>query len=933
MKRLTALLVALALIAGMVGCPAEPGPDPDPLVRYELTIASTEGGQVTTPGEGAATYEAGAVVEIIAEADAGYRFGSWTGDVDTIAGVDAASTAVRIEANYTITANFIAQYELIISSTEGGRVTAPGEGVFAYDVGTVVDLIGEAEDGYQFMGWAGDIGAIADADACSTTVTVTGNYAFTAGFAKEVRDWYDLHAIRDNLSGSYILINHLDSTTDGYTELASSTADQGRGWEPIGTVAGRFSGAFDGQGHEIRGLVVSRHDDVGVGLFGVVHVGGVVRNLGLVNADVTGDLYVGGLVGANLGTVSRSYYSGTVRGDWRVGGLAGINFGTVSGSHASGSVSGRDHVGGLVGHNSYGALTNSHYCGSVSGAWRVGGLVGANEEGTISNSHYDYDDVLINAHNVITKGALYPQDFEEWLANDGFLDVDERLSQENGYYLINNVDDFKQLLAFGQDESLRFKLKNDLDLDNEPDFYIPYLAGEFDGNGHRILNLNLSFNVDGITQVGLFGFLAFGGEVTQVGVENANITKAGYVGSLVGWNVGTVSNSYSTGSVSGEVVGGLVGGQGSTGTVSNSHSTASVKGGWAIGGLVGTIHGGGSVSNSYSTGSVTGVEVGGLVGHIRWGTVSNSYYNYDEVLINGDNVITVGALFSEDFEQWLANDKSLDVNERLSQEDGYYLINDVDDFRQLLVFGQDSSLKFRLESDLDLATEANFYVPYLAGEFRGNGHKVLNLSLDLGSVAHVGLFGLVGPGGEVSEVGVENASITGFRIVGGLAGGNWGGSVGNSYFAGSVTGKATGETYVGGLVALNWVTGTVSNSYSKANVKGDVWVGGLVGMNWGSTVSTCYSVGEVSGARNVGGLAGANYGTVSNSFWDVETSGMDESAGGMGKTTEEMKDIATFSGAGWRIVGVASPGVRNTPYVWNIVDGQTYPFLSWQPVS
>jgi hypothetical protein len=52
---------------------------------------------------------------------------------------------------------------------------------------------------------------------------------------------------------------------------------------------------------------------------------------------------------------------------------------------------------------------------------------------------------------------------------------------------------------------------------------------------------------------------------------------------------------------------------------------------------------------------------------------------------------------------------------------------------------------------------------------------------------------------------------------------------------------------------------------------------------------------------------GHNEGTVGNSFWDKETSGMDMSEGGTGKTTAQMKDIATFSGAGWEIAKV-DPG-------------------------
>jgi len=73
---------------------------------------------------------------------------------------------------------------------------------------------------------------------------------------------------------------------------------------------------------------------------------------------------------------------------------------------------------------------------------------------------------------------------------------------------------------------------------------------------------------------------------------------------------------------------------------------------------------------------------------------------------------------------------------------------------------------------------------------------------------------------------------------------------------------------------------------------------------------------------------GANPGTVSDSFWDTKTSGQATSAGGTGKTTAEMQDIATFSA--WDIITVTS-GQTNPAYTWNIVDGGTYPFLSWEP--
>jgi hypothetical protein len=123
----------------------------------------------------------------------------------------------------------------------------------------------------------------------------------------------------------------------------------------------------------------------------------------------------------------------------------------------------------------------------------------------------------------------------------------------------------------------------------------------------------------------------------------------------------------------------------------------------------------------------------------------------------------------------------------------------------------------------------------------------------------------------------------------------------------------------------------VSNSYSTASVTGSDYVGGLVGENSYGTVRDSYSTGSVTGNHTVGGLVGVNWGTVSNSFWDTQTSGQATSDGGTGKTTAEMKSMATFSGAGWNIIAVANPGTRNPSYIWNIVivDDQTYPFLSW----
>ena len=89
-------LITLALIAGMVGCTSP----------YSINISSTPGGTVTTPGEGLFRYNKGTVVNLVAEPDAGYRFVSWHGNVDTIANVVAATTAITINNHYYIIASF-----------------------------------------------------------------------------------------------------------------------------------------------------------------------------------------------------------------------------------------------------------------------------------------------------------------------------------------------------------------------------------------------------------------------------------------------------------------------------------------------------------------------------------------------------------------------------------------------------------------------------------------------------------------------------------------------------------------------------------------------------------------------------------------------------------------------------------------------------------
>ena len=314
------------------------------IAQYDLAMGSTVGGELTIPGEGTFTYDAGTVVALVAIPDAGYRFVEWTGNVGTIADVNAVSTTIIMNGAYTITAKFIAQYDLTISSADGGEVTTPGEGTFTYDAGTVVALVAEAEESYHFVEWTGNVSTIADVNSAATTITMSDHYSITANFILfaggsgtegdpyRIADWRQLDNVRNHLDGHFVLVNDLDSTTTGYAELASATANDGNGWQPIGTCVDLFTGTFDGQGYEISDLFIARPGESGVGLFGVVRGEGVIENVGVVSGNVTGKDNVGGLVGKNEGTVSNSYASGSVTGNSNIGGLVGKNEKTVSSS-------------------------------------------------------------------------------------------------------------------------------------------------------------------------------------------------------------------------------------------------------------------------------------------------------------------------------------------------------------------------------------------------------------------------------------------------------------------------------------------------------------------------------------------------------------------------------------------------------------------------
>ncbi len=185
-----------------------------------------------------------------------------------------------------------------------------------------------------------------------------------------------------------------------------------------------------------------------------------------------------------------------------------------------------------------------------------------------------------------------------------------------------------------------YELTADIDLagmDWQPiaSFGEPF-SGVFKGNGHTISNLTIK--VSNATGIGLFGAIGGSGRVENVGLVNVNITANNNVGSIAGYNFGTIINSYATGKLvaMGDYVGGLVGRNRSS-IIVNSYANVDVRSnGILVGGLVGFAEVNSSIVNSYVSGDVQAESggAGGLVGSNDRGTKIHNSYAFGDIRTN-----------------------------------------------------------------------------------------------------------------------------------------------------------------------------------------------------------------------------------------------------------------------------------------------------------
>lgn len=531
---------------------------------------------------------------------------------------------------------------------------------------------------------------------------------------------------------------------------------------------------------------------------------------------------------------------------------------------------------------------------------------------------------------------------------------------------VTEIQDWNDLDAIRNDLSGGYRLVNDLDKttagyeshvasspkgwdpigerDEEDEIREPF-NGTFDGNGFEISGLTI--NRPETDRVGLFSSLDEG-TITDVSVTDVEVTGEGWVGGVVGViNPGVVSGVKVTGRVDGDsFVGGIAGGN--FGELVDSTANCDVSGNADIGGLVGPHTGG----------------------------VSNSYYNVLETTINGQQQLTIGGLFAEQYQDWQTNGRDLsfaDYNS-LTVESGTVELNDRQGVRDALGFVDDPDLNWRLGADIDLTRQSvDLYLPYLAGELHGNGHSLV-IDIDLPNLSKIGAVGyndgmitlvsvngtvsadsqvggLVGENhGVVSESKV-NVDVTGDSSVGGLIGENHddvskaeangtvtgdlnvGGLIGmNTSFEGTVseivaTGNVTGGYAVGGLIGQNQ-TGDIEDAKASGEVSGDRYIGGIVGEGGvDGVMQNSIACGPVSGDRGVGGIIGARLVLeVTDCYWDKEAAEGDvtDGSGVTGLETEEMQGEAA---------------VENMPPLdfedtWEAVTTPPdYPILQWQTTT
>jgi len=270
------------------------------------------------------------------------------------------------------------------TQTSGQSTSAGGSGKTTAQMksaGTFVDagwsssvwfMDSNVNTGYPYLAWQNSGGTSIYNAALQPSGSGTSGDPYVIGTV------YNLYWITQN-SSSW---NKYFKQTADIDASSTSGWESGSGFLPIGDGITNFSGTYDGNWHTISGLFINRINSDYIGMFGSTTSAATIKNLGLLNVNVTGNLFVGGLVGVTFSsstTINNCYTTGSINGDSSyVGGLVGYqSSGVVTNCYSSANVTGSsNYVGGLVGQIAAASLNNSYSTGSISGVRYVGGCAG-----------------------------------------------------------------------------------------------------------------------------------------------------------------------------------------------------------------------------------------------------------------------------------------------------------------------------------------------------------------------------------------------------------------------------------------------------------------------------------------------------------------------------------------------------------------------------
>ena len=218
-----------------------------------------------------------------------------------------------------------------------------------------------------------------------------GEYTYTVSLAAAKDLGYTIES-----DGTYTvtsadgLMNIAELVNGGKTDI-NITLDTdidltGKDWTPIGTsFSNSYKGTFDGGGHTIKGLTFTTNDKY-AGLFGWLNKAGTVKNVVMEGVQIT----------------SNQIYGGSI------GGVAGYSWGTIENCSVSGSVSGTVYVGGVVGAQIDGSITGCSSSATVKGTVDVGGVAGQTNSSATLTACYATGNVIIEIDPVknISGGGL-----------------------------------------------------------------------------------------------------------------------------------------------------------------------------------------------------------------------------------------------------------------------------------------------------------------------------------------------------------------------------------------------------------------------------------------------------------------------------------------------------------------------------------------------